>query len=101
MRVAATPEEYCIQSILIPRSSNANAHRRISSKMRFDGLNHWIAIEKERRCASGCKGTSFFFYEKRNVGLHPQCFEIFHAVSSSVENAVLLQGLLETYYCMP
>ena len=46
----------------------------------FDGINHWIAKDSQRRCSlPGCKGTSVYEYCKNcNVGLHAACFELYH-----------------------
>ena len=50
-----------------------------AENLRYDGLNHWLVKGSQRRCAmEGCKGTSKFFCEKCNVGLHPDCYKIYH-----------------------
>lgn len=51
-----------------------------SKNLQFDGKNHWIVKGSQRRCSlTGCKGTSKYFCEKCNVGLHPECFKVYHS----------------------
>ena len=51
-----------------------------SKNLQFDGVNHWIVKGTQRRCSlPGCKGTSKYFCEKCNVGLHPECFRLYHS----------------------
>ena len=50
-----------------------------ANNLRYDGINHWLVKGSQRRCAmKGCKGTSKFFCEKCNVGLHPVCHKLHH-----------------------
>ena len=50
-----------------------------AENLRYDGINHWLVKGAQRRCAmDGCKGTSKYFCEKCNVGLHPDCHKIYH-----------------------
>ena len=45
----------------------------------YDGINHWLVEGSQRRCAmKGCKGTTKFFCEKCNVGLHFDCHKTYH-----------------------
>lgn len=51
-----------------------------AQNLRYDNLNHWIVKGGQRRCAlPGCRGTSKYSCEKCNVGLHPDCFKIYHS----------------------
>ena len=50
-----------------------------AENVRYDNIGHWIVKGTQRRCALyGCKGTSMYFCEKCNVGLHPDCFKTYH-----------------------
>ena len=55
-----------------PRST-----QRVIPEIYYDGIDHWIAKGNQRRCAK-CSKTSKYFCEKCNVGLHPDCFKVFH-----------------------
>ena len=50
---------------------------KVSDEVRYDAINHWIGKRKQRRCAS-CQKTTLCFWEKCNVGLHPDCHKQFH-----------------------
>lgn len=50
-----------------------------AENLRYDGWNHWLIKGSQRRCAmEGCRGTSKYFCEKCNVGLHPDCHKVYH-----------------------
>jgi len=47
--------------------------------VKYSKSNHWIVKGTQRRCALlGCSGTSVYYCETCNVGLHPQCFKLYH-----------------------
>ena len=49
------------------------------NNFQFDGINHWIAKGSQQWCSlPGCKGASAYYCKKCNVGLHAQCFELYH-----------------------
>ena len=49
----------------------------VSSSIRYDQTNHWIAKGKQRRCGN-CSKSSIYYCEKFNIGLHPECFKDYH-----------------------
>ena len=50
-----------------------------ADNLQFDSINHWIAKCSQRRCSlKGCKGTSIYYSKKCNVGLHAECFKLYH-----------------------
>ena len=55
------------------------------NSLQFANINHWIPKGSQPRCSlSGCKGTQVYFSKNRNVGLHPECFELYFCKQSCV-----------------
>ena len=61
---------------------------KVSDKVRYDAINHWIGKEKQRGCAS-CQKTTLYFCEKCNIGLHPDCHKQFHIKNNLIGILVL------------
>ena len=50
-----------------------------ANNFRFDDINHWIAKGSQRRCSlPGFKENLVYYCKKCNVGLHDECFELYH-----------------------
>ena len=76
----AIDEAYCLQystdmpQVLFPGSRSAPRKH-----VGFSATNHWIVKGTQRRCAKpGCTGTSRYYCEACNIGLHPDCFKEYH-----------------------
>ena len=50
-----------------------------ANNLQFDGIDHWITTGSQRRYSlPGCKGTLVYYCKKYNVGLHAECFKLYH-----------------------
>ena len=53
-------------------------HQKVIPDIWYDNESHWIIKGKQRLCAN-CSRTSIYFCVKCNVGIHPECFKVFHS----------------------
>ena len=56
-----------------------------SNSFQFNGMNYWIVKGSQQLCSlSECKGTTVYCCKKCDVGLHVDCFELYHCIQSSL-----------------
>ena len=48
----------------------------LTNNLHFDGINHWIAKSSQRPFS--LPRTSVYYCKRCNVGLHAECFELYH-----------------------
>ena len=57
---------------------NRNLHHP-ANNLKFNSINRWIAKGAQQRCSSPvCKGTLVCYCKNCNVGLHAECFGLYH-----------------------
>ena len=65
-----------IDSPSLPHSANI---------FELDGINHWITKgSQQQHSLPGCKETLAYYCKKCNVGIHAECFALYHCKYSSL-----------------